>query len=183
MLSSNDDVQWKEFGKEILQDNIKKKKEKMQSSKYLSRKDRSSDDNTIHRESTTVAGDQINNDNKVHDKFENVDYLHKPCHQIKWNVVNENSNTLILTVELQSKESICSLSNADLRVAYPHLCQYGKYKSMILSSIFFSSNLVLDRCFNNIICGKHGRCVNSQSSFNCECSFLYDGLLCEKCKR
>jgi len=183
MLSSNDDVQWEDFGKEILQDNIKKKKDKMQSSKYLSRKDRSPDDNTINRESTTVAGDQINNDNKVHEKFENVDYLHKPCHQIKWNVVNENSNTLILTVELQSKESICSLSNADLRVAYPHLCQYGKYKSIISSSNFFSSDLVLDRGVYNNRFGKHGHFVNNQSGFNCECSFLYEGSSCEKCKR
>jgi hypothetical protein len=110
MLSSNDDVQWEEFRKKILQD-------------------ASYDDKTINRESTTVAGDPINNDNKGHNKFENVDYLHKPCHQIKWNVVNEDSNTLILTVELGSKESICSLNNADFRIAYPHLCQYGKYKS------------------------------------------------------
>jgi hypothetical protein len=130
-----------------------------------------------------VIGDQINNDNKDHNKFENVDNFHKPCHQIKWNVVNEDSNTLMLTVELVSNESICSLSNADLRVAYPHLCRYGKYKSMILSSMFFPIDLVLDRCLNNIKCGKHGRCVNSQSDFNCECSFLYDGLYCEKCKR
>jgi len=127
--------------------------------------------------------ERLNIDNKGHNKFENVDHLHKPCHQIKWNVVNEDSNTLILTVELESNESICSLSNADLRIAYPHLCQYGKYKLMIHPSMFFSSDLVLDRCLNNMICGKHGRCVNSQSGFNCSCSFLYDGLFCEKCKR
>jgi len=164
MLSSNVDVQWEEFGKTILQDT-------------------SYDDKKIDRESITIAGEEINNDNKGHNKIESLDYLHKPCHQIKWNVVNENSNTLILTVELVSNESICSLSNADLRVAYRHLCQYGKYKSMILSSMFFSSNLVLDRCLNNMRCGKHGRCVNSQSDFNCACSFLYDGSFCEECKR
>ncbi|CAF1135919.1 unnamed protein product [Rotaria sp. Silwood1] len=120
MLSSDDDdVQWEDFGKKILQDNV---------------------------------------------KIEDMDHFQKPCHQTKWNVINEDSNTLILTVELGSKESICSLSSADLRVAYPHICQY-----------------VLDRCLNNIKCGKHGHCVNNQTDFNCSCSFLYDGLFCEKC--
>lgn len=41
---------------------------------------------------------------------------------------------------------------------------------------------MLDICFANDVCGKHGRCINTLSGYNCSCSFLYDGLLCEKSK-
>jgi hypothetical protein len=46
----------------------------------------------------------------------------------------------------------------------------------------FHRFLVLDFCFANIICGKHGHCVNTLSGFKCSCSFLYGGLLCERSK-
>ncbi len=32
---------------------------------------------------------------------------------------------------------------------------------------------------NNIKCGKHGRCVNSQTDFKCLCSFPYNGTYCD----
>jgi hypothetical protein len=51
-----------------------------------------------------------------------------------------------------------------------------------MRDMFFSSLTVLDFCFANNACGKHGCCVNTQSGFNCSCSFLYDGLRCEKSK-
>ncbi|CAF4001555.1 unnamed protein product [Adineta steineri] len=39
---------------------------------------------------------------------------------------------------------------------------------------------VLDFCFENNICGKHGRCVNGLVSFKCSCYFWSDGLLCRE---
>jgi hypothetical protein len=61
------------------------------------------------------------------------------------------------------------------------------YANMVRSFIaenysIYLSNLVLDFCFGNIMCGKHGRCVNSLESFKCSCSFFFDGVLCDKCK-
>ena len=36
-----------------------------------------------------------------------------------------------------------------------------------------------DFCFANIICGKHGRCVNTDDGqYRCECHFLFDGTRC-----
>jgi hypothetical protein len=105
----------------------------------LARKDQSYEDNTndgisddkINRESTTAAGTEI--DNKDHKTFENIADIRQPCYQIKWNVVDENSNVLILTIESELNQSICSLSNADYTLAYSHLCQYGEYNFIILS--------------------------------------------------
>ncbi len=73
--------------------------EKMHSSEKLLHEDRSNDDK---------------------------DHLPKPCDQIKWNVLNENSNILILKMEMESNRSICSLTNANSASAYFHLCQYGE---------------------------------------------------------
>jgi hypothetical protein len=47
---------------------------------------------------------------------------------------------------------------------------------------YFNHYIVLDFCFANIICGKHGRCVNTLSGFKCSCTFLYGGILCERSK-
>ncbi len=120
MLSSNDHNQWKEFGKKILE-------EKMNSSKQLIHTHRDNDDKTSAQKSTTMLGDEIADDNK--------DHIAKPCDEIKWNVVNENSNILILMMEIESNKSICSLSNANFASAYSHVCQYSKYKTLILFSI------------------------------------------------
>jgi hypothetical protein len=104
----------------------------------LARKDQSYEDNTndgigddkINRESTTAVGIDI--DNKDHKTFENIADIRQPCYEIKWNVVDENSNILILTIESELNQSICSLSNADYTSAYSHLCQYGEYNFTIL---------------------------------------------------
>ncbi len=106
----------------------------------MPRKDQSYEDNTnddisddkVNRESITAAGTEIDN-NKDYKKFENIADIREPCYQIKWNVVNENSNVLILTIESELNQSICSLSNADYTSAYSHLCQYGEYNFIILS--------------------------------------------------
>jgi hypothetical protein len=121
MLSSNDNIQWEELRKKILEHRLKGSKEMI----HTARKHRSHHDSTIERESTTVATDEMDNDNKDHNTFENIDHIGNPCHRIKWNVVNEDSSVLMLTVELDSHQSICSLSNIDFRLAYSHLCQYS----------------------------------------------------------
>ncbi|CAF1260173.1 unnamed protein product [Rotaria sordida] len=140
MLSSNNNGnQWNKFGKKILENNIKNYKEKTRSSERLLRVQRSNDE-----------------------QFQNISSLRKPCDKFQWNVVDENSTVLILTVKLNFNRSICSLSNINVKVAYAHLCQY-----------------LLDRCVNNIKCGKHGRCVNSQTDFKCLCSFPYNGTYCD----
>ncbi|CAF3812491.1 unnamed protein product [Rotaria sordida] len=140
MLSSNNNGnQWNKFGKKILENNIKNYKEKTRSSERLLRVQRSNDE-----------------------QFQNISSLRKPCDKFQWNVVDENSPVLILTVKLNFNRSICSLSNINVKVAYAHLCQY-----------------LLDRCVNNIKCGKHGRCVNSQTDFKCLCSFPYNGTYCD----
>lgn len=46
-------------------------------------------------------------------------------------------------------------------------------------SLYFS-NLVLDFCFGNVMCGKHGECINSHEGLKCSCSFFFTGVLCEK---
>jgi hypothetical protein len=74
MLSSNDNFQWEEFGKKILQHRLKDSKEKMEST----RKDRSHDDNTIERESITVVKDKMDTGNKDHHTFENMKYAVYP---------------------------------------------------------------------------------------------------------
>jgi hypothetical protein len=129
MLSSTDQIQWQEFEEKFRQAPPKCYKVKMQSSTHLPHKDSFHDNNIvdrfidkhIERQSTSQVEDQMDND-----KFEDVDHIRIACHKIKWNVLNNNSNVLILTVELDSNKPICSLSNADPRMDYSHLCQYGQ---------------------------------------------------------
>jgi len=105
-------LKWEEFEKRFIRKSFTNNK-KRQLSKDLIRKDQSNDGNI---ESTTVAG-----------KVVDIANIRGSCQQIKWNVVNENSNLLILTIESESNQYICSLTNADLTSAYSHLCQYGEY--------------------------------------------------------
>ncbi|CAF3884623.1 unnamed protein product [Adineta steineri] len=51
----------------------------------------------------------------------------------------------------------------DLSIRYKYMCQY-----------------VLDFCFDNSVCGKHGRCINGLVGFKCACYFWSDGLLCRE---
>ncbi|CAF0775842.1 unnamed protein product [Rotaria sp. Silwood1] len=97
------------------------------------------------------------------DEFEQIDDIHGICNQIAWNALNDSSTVYILTTYIISDKIVCSLSDVESNTEYHHICEY-----------------VLDSCFANIICGKHGYCVNTLAGFKCSCSFLYGGLFCEK---
>jgi hypothetical protein len=113
MLSSNDLTQWEEF-QENLNNNIKR-----QLPEDSIRKDRSYKNNI---ESTTVPENLVS-----------IVDIRDSCQQIKWNVDNEDSNVLILSIESESSQYICSLSNAPLASAYFHLCQYGEYITFLFN--------------------------------------------------
>ncbi|UJR08770.1 hypothetical protein I4U23_013026 [Adineta vaga] len=83
------------------------------------------------------------------------------CDQLTWNALETDSKVFLLTRYLQSEKFICSINDIDLDSDYKYMCQY-----------------VLDFCFANDICGKHGRCVNSLVGFKCSCYFWSDGLYC-----
>ncbi|CAF1562766.1 unnamed protein product [Rotaria magnacalcarata] len=100
------------------------------------------------------------------DEFEQFDDVRGICDQVDWNVLNNDSTVYVLTTYLIVNKIVCSLSNVEPNVEYDHVCEY-----------------VLDFCFANIICGTHGRCVNTLSGFKCSCSFLYGGLICERISR
>ncbi|CAF3576654.1 unnamed protein product [Rotaria sp. Silwood1] len=97
------------------------------------------------------------------DEFEQIDDIHGICDQVAWNALDDSSTVYILTTYIVSDKIVCSLSDVESNTEYHHICEY-----------------VLDFCFANIICGKHGHCVNTLAGFKCSCSFLYGGLLCEK---
>ncbi|CAF1043599.1 unnamed protein product [Adineta steineri] len=85
------------------------------------------------------------------------------CDRLEWNFINNGSTVYILKTSLISNKMICSLSDVESNIEYKHICEN-----------------VLNFCFENNKCGKHGRCINTLSDFKCSCSFLYDGLLCER---
>ncbi|UJR37331.1 hypothetical protein I4U23_030039 [Adineta vaga] len=99
------------------------------------------------------------------DLFEQIDDIRGICQKIDWNVHDDNSNSTvyILTTYIVSDQTVCSLSDVEIDTEYHHVCEY-----------------VLDFCFANIMCGKHGQCVNTLAGFQCSCSFLYGGVLCDK---
>ncbi|CAF4670266.1 unnamed protein product [Rotaria sp. Silwood1] len=78
------------------------------------------------------------------DEFEQIDDIHGICNQIAWNALNDSSTVYILTTYIISDKIVCSLSDVESNTEYHHICEY-----------------VLDSCFANIICGKHGYCVNT----------------------
>jgi hypothetical protein len=127
VLSADDRAKWEEIAKKIFQDSSEYNQQSLRSSKHLSRKHKSADAQAIDREFTTTVGVELDENNKDQSKFEDVHRLRKPCHQIKWNVADEHSNVLILTVKMESNEAICSLSNMNSKAAYRHMCQYGEY--------------------------------------------------------
>ncbi|CAF4013125.1 unnamed protein product, partial [Rotaria sordida] len=125
-------------------------------------------------ETTTNVSFIVNNDNDEYeyddldssdenDEFQKIEDIHNICNHIDSNVLNDNSTVYILTTYILSNKTVCLLSDVELNIKYHHICEY-----------------VLDFCFANIICGKHGHCVNTLSGFKCSCSFLYGGLLCDK---
>ncbi|CAF5171331.1 unnamed protein product, partial [Rotaria magnacalcarata] len=57
---------------------------------------------------------------------------------------------------------VCALSDIEPNTEYHHICEH-----------------VLDYCFSNVACGKHGHCASTLTGFKCSCSFLYGGIFCD----
>lgn len=81
------------------------------------------------KSNTNTTGKQITDEKN---QLENFDYIYQYCQKIQWNVAHEYSTALILTVQTNSNEHVCSLSNADSSIAYYHLCQYGETTEHVL---------------------------------------------------
>jgi exosome complex RNA-binding protein Rrp42 (RNase PH superfamily) len=63
------------------------------------------------------------------------------------------------------------------------VCQIDLKMNCVRVIIFlFNHYLVLDCCFEESDCGKHGRCVLTSAGSKCVCKFLYSGSRCEKSK-
>ncbi|CAF0844794.1 unnamed protein product [Adineta steineri] len=116
------------------------------------------------RHETTLYDDvEINHIDDLNDDSEQLDNILKVCDQFVWNVLEEDPQLFLLTRYLVSNKFICSISDIDLSIRYKYMCQY-----------------VLDFCFDNSVCGKHGRCINGLVGFKCACYFWSDGLLCRE---
>lgn len=68
--------------------------------------------------------DDLNSPEEI-DESEHIDDIHGICDQIDWNVSNNDSTVYILTSYLMSDKIVCSLSDVDTDVEYPHVCEYG----------------------------------------------------------
>ena len=68
--------------------------------------------------------DDLNSPEEI-DESEHIDDIHGICDQIEWNVMNNDSTVYILTSYLISDKIVCSLSDVDTAVEYPHVCEYG----------------------------------------------------------
>ncbi|CAF0753896.1 unnamed protein product [Adineta ricciae] len=97
------------------------------------------------------------------DMFERLDQIHDLCYQFAWNVLSNDSHLFVFSTYILSNKTICSLSDVDLNSTYTYACQY-----------------VLDFCFENVMCGNHGKCNNTIQGFICSCSFWFGGVFCEK---
>lgn len=64
------------------------------------------------------------------DPFEQIDDIYSICQRIDWNVLNPESNStvFVLTTYIVSDATICSLSDVDIDMEYPHVCEYGLSK-------------------------------------------------------
>jgi hypothetical protein len=113
------------------------------------------------------------------DEFEQIEDIRGICDRIYWNVENDNSTVYLLTTYIVLDKTACSFSDVEINTEYPHVCEYGLSFEFFLLFLFLYK-IVLDFCFANIVCGKHGHCDNTLAGFKCSCSFLYGGLLCEK---
>ena len=122
--------------------------------------------------------DDLDSDDQKED-FESVDDIRGICDQIDWNVLNNNATVYMLTTYLIGDKIVCSLSNVEDDQEYEHLCEYGMFLDLYQTNLIIYFALVLDFCFANIVCGTHGRCVNTLSGFKCSCSFLYGGVFCD----
>lgn len=61
------------------------------------------------------------------------------------------------------------------------LCEIRMIKFSIISLKINFILIEIDHCFENNQCGIHGVCKNTEGTFQCECTFLYDGIYCDTC--
>ncbi|CAF4174761.1 unnamed protein product, partial [Adineta steineri] len=164
-ILSNDQQQWQQIKEKFYQIKVKYEKLKVKIVKQLA-----SAGFKILRRTKKITQDEIdyNEYDEIdftdeNDTFDEIENIHNICDRIDWNVRNNNATTFILITYIELDKIICSLSDVDNDRKYNIVCEY-----------------VLDFCLGNIICGKHGQCMNIIGGFKCSCSFLYGGLLCEK---
>ncbi|CAF1004035.1 unnamed protein product, partial [Didymodactylos carnosus] len=118
---------------------------------------------------------EVNNlpvvEEKVVEEKDEVDTKWKTCDILVWNTSTTNNSeltTFILRIaeieEEEDRKIVCSLSNnLEESATYHFVCEH-----------------VLDFCFANLLCGKHGSCTNTLADFKCTCSFLYGGDRCDR---
>lgn len=117
------------------------------------------------------------------DVFEQLQTIRGICDQVAWNTLNNNATVYILTKYILGNKVVCSLTDIEPDTKYHYVCEYGllfKFNKKNTIDKVFSSILVTDFCFANILCGKHGQCENILTGFKCSCSFLYGGTFCDK---
>lgn len=132
--------------------------------------------------------DELDYSSDINDPFEDEDDHRTVCHRIDWNVLHNHSNVFLLTTYLNGEKVICSISDIVPDYRYPHLCEIGQsafdeFQCTLHRCFTFCScfKLVLDFCFANVLCGTHGRCVNTLNGFTCACTFFFDGTFCQRC--
>lgn len=163
MISSNDQMRW-----QSAEENFRRTR-----FNYLN----------LKRKISSIFQRKETNDEKDHSNEESID-IHNICDQLAWNVLNNDTEVFLLTRYFISDEIICSINDITNETSYEHICQYGQLRIIIkyFSLIFVLKSLVLDFCFDNDICGKHGRCVNYLMSFKCSCYFYMDDPFCRQSK-
>lgn len=59
------------------------------------------------------------------DEIDEFDQNKNICHQIDWNVRNNNSTIYILKTYQFSDKIICSIDNIQSKIKYNYICNYG----------------------------------------------------------
>ncbi|KAI0986633.1 hypothetical protein GJ496_007339 [Pomphorhynchus laevis] len=122
---------------------------------------------------TTVADDQAANSCFMLDFTSDSHISYSPTQTFN----DEQSSSMIGKFDLPSDFENNNLITGRCKLFYnencscPDVCNYiCKYSS--------------DLCAMNLICGSHGRCVDTlKNGLKCECNFLYGGTLCDKITR
>lgn len=139
--------------------------------------------NFFNEKKNLFTDEQFEGSEKI-DPFENVVDLQKICFQIDFNIGKNNSNVFLLTTYSIADKIVCSLTEANFDEKYDFLCEYGSlqipFRNENKKSLFAEKILVMDFCYANFLCGKHGRCFNHLSGFKCICYFLYGGFYCDQ---
>ena len=99
-------------------------KTRAQREKYIADADAESPSDSNHTSLVDYEYDDLDSPEEI-DESEHIDDIHGICDQIDWNVLNNDSTVYILTSYLMSDKIVCSLSDVDTDVEYPHVCEYG----------------------------------------------------------